>query len=315
MPYTGMLALDGEEKPIRAEVDFTADDLVVSVASGLLGAWPLRSCRIETDGDRFLLDVDGDVAWFRPDDPGAFARQALTHRPPGGLASAVRTARVAGTVNPQVTAPVEPAVEEPVGEKALGSWWSTLNDSRQNLILAGVGIVVGVLIVATLLDGRSDEAPITPTALITTTTAEPVFELDLGELSMRWNDTSADLGLDLFVIGVPQGNRMEVDLGSDIVLYATADPATERVRTLMIGAGPGEGDQAQAVLATWGTMIALVNPELSPEERRGLLDELGVNVERPLQLGLATTAEQNGMKYWLRSGVLDGRVLLGVELP
>ena len=92
------------------------------------------------------------------------------------------------------------------------------------------------------------------------------------------------------------------------------DPTSQRVRTLMIGAGPGQDEQAEAVLAAWGTMIALVNPELDPEERRDLLDRLGVDVERPLQLGLDMETEQGGNRYWLRSGVLGTRVLLGVEL-
>jgi hypothetical protein len=107
---------------------------------------------------------------------------------------------------------------------------------------------------------------------------------------------------------------MQVDLGAGIILYATSDPTSQRVRTMMIGAGPGQDEQAEAVLAAWGTMIALVNPELDPKERRDLLDRLGVDVERPLQLGLDMETEQGGNRYWLRSGVLGTRVLLGVEL-
>jgi hypothetical protein len=131
---------------------------------------------------------------------------------------------------------------------------------------------------------------------------------------MRWNETAADLRLEVFISGVPTGRRMQVDLGSGIILYATSDPASNRVRTLMIGAGPGEGQQAEAVLAAWGTLIAMVNPELDPQERRLVLDRLGVDVDRPLQLGLNMETVEGAHRYWLRSGVLNARVLFGVEL-
>jgi hypothetical protein len=172
--------------------------------------------------------------------------------------------------------------------------------------------VVGLLVMAMLIDRPPPAVVVNPTPLVTTVPPPPAATLTLAELSMRWNEVAADLRLDMFILGVPAGSRMEVELGRGIVLYATEHQG--RVRTLMIGAGPGEGEHGQAVLATWGTLITLVNPELSPEERRGLLDRLGVDVSRPLQLGLHTTTEQNGIRYWLHSGVLGDRVLLGAEV-
>lgn len=316
MAYAGMLALDGEERPVRAEIEFSDDELLISVASGPLGAWPLGRCRIEPDGDRFLLDVDGDLAWFRPEEPAGFARDALEHRHGGALASAVKTARVAGTAQapvPSLEAPPVPTVDtdEP---PTLGSWWSSLGDGAKNMMLAGMAVVVGALVLVSLLGAPATPPVASPTSLITTTAPTPAFQLDLEEVSMRWNEVAAELRVDMFIPVVPTDNRMEVPLGSGIVLYATEDPRTGRVRTMMLAAGPGEGDQAQAVLAAWGTLIALVNPDLSPEERRAVLGRLGVDVERPLQLGLNTETEQDGIKFWLRSGVLDDRVLLGVEL-
>lgn len=314
MPYAGMLALDGDEKPIPARVEFTSAELIVAVAAGTLGSWPLSTCRIESDGDRFLMNVDGDLVWFDPDQPADFAREALFYGRSNGLASAVKTARMAALATP--ISPPEVATVEHEGENEsppVLAWWKPLSDGRKNLVLMGAGLL-GVVVVITLFSGG--KTPPAPAAnFITSTTAPPpVFELNLEQLSMRWNDIAADLRLDLFIAGVPTGRRMQVDLGTGIILYATSDPTSQRVRTLMIGAGPGQDEQAEAVLAAWGTMIALVNPELDPEERRDLLDRLGVDVERPLQLGLDMETEQGGNRYWLRSAVLGTRVLLGVEL-
>lgn len=315
MPYAGMLALDGDEKPIPARVEFTSAELIVGVAAGTLGSWPLSTCRIEPDGDRFLMNVDGDLVWFDPDQPADFARDALFYGRSNGLASAVKTARMAAHATP--SPPTEVATVEDEGDNESSSVlasWKSLSDGRKNLVLIGAGLL-GVVVVITLFSGG--KTPPAPAAtFITSTTAPPpaVFELNLEQLSMRWNDTAADLRLEVFIAGIPTGRRMQVDLGAGIILYATSDPTSQRVRTLMIGAGPGQDEQAEAVLAAWGTMIALVNPELDPEERRDLLDRLGVDVGRPLQLGLDMETEQGGNRYWLRSGVLGTRVLLGVEL-
>jgi hypothetical protein len=313
MAYAGLLALDGDEKPIPARVEFTSAELIVGVAAGPLGSWPLSSCRIESDGKRFLINVDGDLVWFEPDQPHDFAREALVYGRSPGLASAVKTARMAAHMPSVVDEPMT-TTDESSENASLLEWFRTLSDGRKNLFLAGVALLVAVVAV-TLFSGGS-RPPASLVTFITSTTAPPpaVFELNLEQVSMRWNETAADLRLEVFISGVPTGRRMQVDLGSGIILYATSDPASNRVRTLMIGAGPGEGEQAESVLAAWGTLIAMVNPELDPEGRRLVLDRLGVDVDRPLQLGLDMETEEGGHRYWLRSGVLNSRVLFGVEL-
>lgn len=315
MPYLGMLVLDKHEKPIPARVEFTSAELIVGLAAGTLGSWPLSACRIEPDGDGFLMDVDGDRVWFEPDQPADFAREALVCGRSNGLATAVRTARVAAQASPRSRLSEDTAEDDnEVAESSVLASWQALSDGRKNLVLMGLGLLVVVVVIILLSGGSPQPSPAVTFITSTTAPPPPVFELNLEQVSMRWNDTAADLGLDVFIAGVPTGRRMQVDLGEGIILYATSDPTSERVRTLMVGAGPGQGEQAEAVLAAWGTMIALVNPELGPVERRELLDRLGVDVERPLQLGLNLETEEGGNRYWLRSGVLGARVLLGVEL-
>ena len=313
MAHAGLLALDGDEKPIPARVEFTSAELIVGVAAGPLGSWPLSSCRIESDGKRFLINVDGDLVWFEPEQPYDFARDALVYGRSPGLASAVKTARMAASLPSAEVEPMSDAAQRPENASLL-EWFRTLSDGRKNLVLSGVVLLVAVVAVTMFSSGG--RTPASLVTFITSTTAPPpaVDELTLEQVSMRWNETAAELRLEVFISDVPTGRRMQADLGSGIVLYATSDPSSNRVRTLMIGAGPGEGDQAEAVLAAWGTLIAMVNPGLDPEERRLVLDRLGVDVDRPLQLGLSMETTEGGHRYWLRSGVLGARVLFGVEL-
>jgi hypothetical protein len=313
MAYAGLLALDGDEKPIPARVEFTSAELIVGVAAGPLGSWPLSSCRIESDGKRFLIDVDGDLVWFEPEQPYDFAREALVYGRSPRLASAVKTARMAANSASDEDQPTSKA-DESAENASLLEWFRNLTDSRKNLVLAGVAVLIAVVAITLFSGGGRPPASLVTFITSTTSPRPAVFELNLEQVSMRWNETAADLRLEVFIAGVPTGRRMQVDLGSGIVLYATSDPASNRVRTLMIGAGPGEGEQAEAVLAAWGTLIAMVNPELDPGERRLVLDRLGVDVDRPLQLGLEMETEEGGHRYWLRSGVLNARVLFGVEL-
>ncbi len=75
--------------------------------------------------------------------------------------------------------------------------------------------------------------------------------------------------LNLFLIEAPGPNRLQMNLADGLILYATEDPATGLVRTLMLAAGPTTGEaEGEAVLAAWGTLIATVNPELDGEGRR-----------------------------------------------
>jgi hypothetical protein len=106
---------------------------------------------------------------------------------------------------------------------------------------------------------------------------------------------------------------MEVAMPAGMTFYATEDPATGFVRTMMISALPTDGDDGRVVLAAWGILVAMVNPELDGLGRRELLNRLGVDPERPVSLGLATETIEGGASYWLRSGVLDGKVLLAVQ--
>jgi hypothetical protein len=181
-----------------------------------------------------------------------------------------------------------------------------------------VMIVGSVVIFFTLMlgggGGRSTTGTIDTLPPSTTTTIVPaLFTGGLREVAVLWNEASETLGVQLFLPAIETDNRMQVELPDGLVLYGTEDPSTRIVRTLMLTAGPGQGRQGQVVLAAWGVFISVANPELNPAERRDLLERLGVDVDQPLTIGLDTEAVQGGARYWLISGVLGGRVLLGVH--
>ena len=106
MPFGGQLSLDEDERPLKADVDFVGSDLILSTPAGLIGRWPLDSCRIQPDNGRFLITVDGDMAWFVPDEPDVFTSLVLQHWGASTLTSAVKAARAAA--GPRPTLAMEP---------------------------------------------------------------------------------------------------------------------------------------------------------------------------------------------------------------
>jgi hypothetical protein len=313
MPFAGELSLSREGSPLRAQIDFTQTDLVVSTGVEQVGSWPLEKCRIDADQGRFLVSLDEELAWFMPDDAITFARRVLDQwgtAAPKSEVVAVPDATVSSS--PEVDAEGPP--EQATGIYSFADLARRLRRIRPFHWL-GLGLILGlVLFAAALGAGDRSRASFVSLSPATTTTIFPVvFSSGLGEVTMLWNEAAEDLGVALFLSEVVRGARMEVHLPEDLILYGTEHPVSGRVRTLMISAGPGEGNNGEVVLAAWGTLIAVTNPELGPDERRALLERLGADVDRPLTLGLNTETVEGGARYWLRSGVLGGRVLLGVQ--
>lgn len=315
MPFAGELTLDEEGKPLRAEIDFTNTDLVVSTKAGPVGQWPLDKCRIEPDNGRFRLSIEGERAWFLPDDAPAFTRQVLSRWGATTLASAVNAVRAAAAPASQKADSDSTFASEPDDEHQEET---SARFGPARLAQLGMGLIVIAVVTFALLlrggPGRRSEATIDTLPPSTTTTIVPVvFTSGLDQVTLLWNDASQRLGVELFVTEVATGHRMQVLLRDNLILYGTEQPDTRLVRTLMVAAGLSQGNYGQMVLA-WGVLISVANPELDPSERRDLLVRLGVDVDQPLTIGLNTETIQGGARYWLISGVLGDRVLLGVHL-
>ena len=64
-------------------------------------------------------------------------------------------------------------------------------------------------------------------ATTTTVPAVPfVFQTGLDRVALMWNDAASDLGLDVFLLEVTTGNRLQTPLLDDLVLYGTENPGS-----------------------------------------------------------------------------------------
>lgn len=319
MPFSGQLSLDEDERPLEADVEFVGSGLTISTVAGPLGRWPLDKCRIQPADGRFLITIEEDTAWFVPDDPVRFTRLVLEHWGASSLAAGMKAAREAAG-----HFPIQAVKSSPLHE-----FDDHEHDRRPSVLGGMVGLdpkmkwQVAVAVLAGILTlliansfGRGDVVPLVLGTVATTTTIPQtpfVFQAGLQGVADMWNDAASQLGLDVFVREVTTGNRLQTPLAGNLILYGTENPTSGTVHSLMISAGPALGEQATAVLAVWGNLIAVVNPELDPEGRRAVLERLGVALDRPLTLGLDAETTEAGASYWLRSGVLDNRVHFGAQ--
>ncbi len=319
MPFSGQLSLDDDERPLEADVQFVGSDLTISTVSGPMGRWPLGKCRIQPDNGRFLITIDDDTAWFVPDDPVRFTRLVLEHWGASSLATAMKAARAAAGPLPIQSVKSKPQEEFEYDDDRRASVVDGLGglDTKRKLQVAAAGLgLILILLIASMVSGEDDVAPLVLGTVATTTTIPQtpfVFQTGLDGVAEMWNDAASQLGLEVFLLEVTTANRLQTALAGNLILYGTENPSTESVHSLMISAGPALGEQATAVLAVWGNLIAVVNPELDPEGRRAVLERLGVDLDRPLTLGLNAETTEAGARYWLRSGVLNDRVLFGVQ--
>jgi hypothetical protein len=248
------------------------------------------------------MAIGEETAAFRPEDLVPMVDWVDTRWPPS-LAESVKA--------------LKPKVEPEVGDRVESGPKPRMLSRLTLAQTAGVGaVLVLAAIMTTAFLGRQRPSPNLLTSIPTTSTIPPIpdlFTSGVDQVPFVWNEAAASLGLDLFLLETPGPNRLQMNLAEGLILYATEDPSTGNVRTLMLAAGPTEGEEdGDAVLAAWGTLIAAVNPERDGAGRRALLEELGVQPDRPLPNGISSQAVAGGASYDLRSGVLGGRALLVV---
>ena len=318
MPFSGQLSLDDDERPLEADVQFVGSDLTISTVAGLMGRWPLEKCRIQADNGRFLITIEDDTAWFVPDDPVRFTRLVLEHWGASTLATAMKAARAAAgplPIQSVKSLPAdEPAYDDDRRPSVVDGFGGLDAKRKWQVAAAAIGLIL-ILLIANAIGGE-EAAPLVLGTVATTTTIPQtplVFQAGLDGVADRWNDAASQLGLEVFLLEVTTANRLQAPLAGNLILYGTENPSTEMVHSLMIAAGPATDELATAVLAVWGNLIAVVNPELDPEGRRAVLERLGVELDRPLTLGINAETTEAGARYWLRTGVLNDRVLFGAQ--
>ena len=279
MDYIGALRLD-DQPPLEATLRLADDGVTIIADAEPIGTWPLTDCRIIPQGNDFRLAIDGDEALFTTDQPSVLQSEIARRWSPLQAATKVES-----------------------------------NDGIAKWVVAGMGLIVAAIVVSAAV-ARDQPTPGLLSAVPTTLPAMPaVFAGGVDEVTARWNEAASTLNLELFLLEQPGPNRLQMNLRPGLVIYATESPATGVVRSMMIAAAPtSESEDGDAVLASWGILIATVNPELDGLGRRQVLEELGVDPDRPLTAGLDGETTVGPITYRLRSGVLGGKALLSVVL-
>jgi hypothetical protein len=279
MDYIGALRLD-DHPPLEATLRLADDGVTILADAEPIGTWPLADFRIIPLGNDFRLAIEGEEALFTPAEPVDLQSEIAQRWPP------------------------QPATEKVESTEGLAKW-----------IAVGIGLIVTAMVVSGLVV-RDRPTPGLLSSVPTTVPAMPaVFTAGVDDVTARWNEAAGSLNLSLFLLEQPGPNRLQMDLRPGLVIYATEWPATGVVRSLMIAAAPtSESEDGDAVLASWGILIATVNPELDGLGRRRVLAELGVDPDRPLTAGLDAETTVGLATYRLRSGVLGGKALLSVVL-
>ena len=152
MPFGGQLSLDEDERPLKADVDFVGSDLILSTPAGLIGRWPLDSCRIQPDNGRFLITVDGER-------PGSFPTNRMSSPASclsiGGVDPDVGCEGRPGRRRAAPTLPMEP---EPAGAAERTSSFAEVltgldGKTKRRIATAVIGLVL------VLLDCKHDRRP------------------------------------------------------------------------------------------------------------------------------------------------------------
>lgn len=73
--YRGRLEMSGAAgQPLDICIDLDQESLAMQTAGGIeIGEWPLEAVHITGRDDGFTFEIEGDPAWVRTDDDGAFA--------------------------------------------------------------------------------------------------------------------------------------------------------------------------------------------------------------------------------------------------
>jgi hypothetical protein len=280
MDHPGALRLD-DQPPLEATLRLADDGVTILADAETIGTWPFHDCQIIAQGSDFRLAIAGDEALFTPVEPNHLQGEIFERWP------------------------AEPVLSVEPTDNPLLKW-----------VAAGLGLILAAIVIGALAARDRPNPGALLTSVPTTTPGVPaVFTAGVGQVTVLWNEAASELNLGLFLLEAPGSNRLQMNLRPGLVVYATEEPESGTVRSLMISAAPTSNlEDGDAVLASWGILIAMVNPSLDGVGRRQVLAELGVDPERPLTAGLDAVTTVGRATYRLRSGVLGGKALLSVVL-
>jgi hypothetical protein len=140
--------------------------------------------------------------------------------------------------------------------------------------------------------------------LATPVTTTPTSSVAVAEFLQGWNDAAkyrAPLAISMnltssFTHRIMSGLELDVQAGSDGV---------ESVE--LTGSPSGDYDHDRIIVAAIGAAIAASDPRLDPGERRDLVEDLGLALDKPFESEIDGTIVRGGTTYSLsyQSGRLE----------
>lgn len=197
------------------------------------------------------------------------------------------------------------------------------NDLRGMLIKTAVviglvAVLAGAAYAVMLLMGRTGDPGATattqpeataPPITIVITTAPPVtvattaapelgdttfFQTDAATLTERWN-TLAEVSAPNMVLFSDLTSPFILLLTPNVTLEGVLDPVAGNVTMRATPTGTPEGDGA--ILNALGILIGTADPSLDGSDRKALLAQLGLDVDRPELGGIDGSLTHNGLAY------------------
>ncbi len=313
------------------EVTVTVADGMLEIAVGdeTLGTWPLEVCAVAPgEPGTFEMTVEGEQAHFVPQDPTGFAAVAAARFRSASLADRRDVLRSSDglPIEQEDSHPSPPQSSPPESSPARSEGREfTFEDLVARLrpyryVAFVVSALVAGALAAALGLGPAGEPP--PTLAGTGTSLPsppasiaPAFSLTPRAFADRWNDVADELGVDLRLLGVAGDGSFEARPAEHILVQGEVG-VDGTVDGVVLTADPTVGVEGRRlVVAAWGLLMAVADPSLEPEDRAAVLEELGVDVERPRLRGVEASVRSGGLRYSIN--YLEGldSVLFSVDEP
>lgn len=305
---------DGES--VSIDLDFEGDILNLSTGGKPVGAWPIKYCRISRTGTgSFLLSIDGEKVVFTPIDVESFALAAAQRFHASSLADRIGVVREAVGSEPSPTARDVEVVPE-AGDSAPTINW------RPVVALIAVVLVIGIAGAMALSGSGSDGlsfAPLSTSPAPVVTTAEPslppLFSQQPAQFVAAWNEVAVEFGVDALIVEQLPIGKFETQIAPFVSLSGTTD-ALDTIDSVVLFVDPTGGTEDDiTALATLGVAIAVAEPELGPSGRRAILEQLGLDVNRPELDGLDGEATNQHARYTLQYYPEFNSLLFSIKEP
>ncbi len=299
--YAGKLTFE-DGQSVSIDLEFDREVLGLSTEGKPVGSWPVKYCRVSRTGTgSFLLSIDGEKVVFAPNDVESFALAAAQRFHASSLADRIDVIREAGGAEgpalelPRADRPVpEPRVRAPMDWRLLG-------------LVATIAIVAisSGLWVLSRLGGDAGDGAVARTSVPTTTSSEPalpgLFDQRPAEFVVAWNEAASDLGVDALIREALTVGTFETALAPYVSLLGTTDESDDTIASVVVVIDPsGDSEDDQLALAILGVAITVADPGLTGAERRAVLEQLGLDVDRPDLTGLDGETRYPGVRYTIQ---------------